>query len=271
MSPVGPLAGRGAVVTGGGRGIGAAIAVALADAGADVVVAARTNAEIDAVASALRARGARAWAVACDVSDESSVRSLAARAREHLGAGSAGNIDLLVNAAGDGGAAPIQHITLAEWRTMLDTHATGTFLCTREVLPAMLVRGFGRIVNIASTAGLEGARYISHYCAAKHAVVGFTRAVACELVATGVTINALCPGYVDTPMTARTIANVVARTGRSSAEALRSVLASAGQERLLTTAEVAAAALELCEEGTADMNGRAVTLMPKGDACISRS
>jgi 3-hydroxybutyrate dehydrogenase len=266
MSVNGFLAGRGALVTGGGRGIGAAIAAALAEAGAGVVVAARTTSQIETVASALRASGARAWAVACDVSDEAAVRALVSRAREHLG-----SVDVLVNAAGDGGAAPLERLTLGEWRAMLDAHATGTFLCTREVLPAMRERKFGRIVNVASTAGLEGGRYIAHYCAAKHAVVGLTRAVACELAGSGVTINALCPGYVDTPMTARTVANVVARTGRSPAEALSSVLASAAQERLLTTAEVAAAALELCAESAAGTNGRAVTLRPEGDACISRS
>jgi NAD(P)-dependent dehydrogenase (short-subunit alcohol dehydrogenase family) len=257
---------RGALVTGGGRGIGAAIAAALAEAGAAVVVAARTGAEIDIVTASLRARGARAWAVPCDVSDESSVRSLVARALEHVGA-----VDVLVNAAGDGGAAPLERITLADWRAMLDAHATGTFLCTRELLPAMRARSFGRIINIASTAGLHGARYISHYCAAKHAVVGFTRAVALEVQGSGVTVNALCPGYVDTPMTARTVANIVERTGRTPEAALASVLASAGQERLLTPAEVAVATLGLCGEAAAATNGRAITLMPQGEKCVSTS
>lgn len=260
------LAGRGAVVTGGGRGIGAAIAAALAGAGARVVVTARTASEIEAVAASLRARGAAAWAIPCDVSDEVTVRLLAARALEH-----AGTVDVLVNAAGDGGSAALERITLADWRRMLDSHATGTFLCTRELLPPMRERGFGRVLNLASTAGLAGGRYIAHYCAAKHAVVGFTRAVACELEGSGVTINALCPGYVDTPMTARTIANVVARTGRSPAEALAAVLDSAGQERLLRPDEVAAKALELCGEPAAGTNGRAITMMPRGDECVSRS
>jgi NAD(P)-dependent dehydrogenase (short-subunit alcohol dehydrogenase family) len=251
------LAGRGALVTGGGRGIGAAIAAALAEAGAAVVVTARTAAEIEAVATSLRARGGSAWAVPCDVSDETAVRTLAARALEHVG-----TVDVLVNAAGDGGAAPLERITLADWRAMLDSHATGTFLCTRELLPAMRARGFGRVVNIASSAGLHGGRYISHYCAAKHAVVGFTRAVALEVHGSGVTVNALCPGYVDTPMTARTIANVVARTGRTPEAALASVLASAGQDRLLAPVEVAAETLELCGEAAAATNGQAIILMP---------
>jgi NAD(P)-dependent dehydrogenase (short-subunit alcohol dehydrogenase family) len=260
------LDGRGAVVTGGGRGIGAAIAAALAQAGASVIVAARSSGEVEAVASRLRARGSRAWGVTCDVSEETQVRTLAARAFQH-----AGNVDILVNAAGDGGAAPFERITLVDWRAMLGAHATGTFLCTRQFAPAMRDRGFGRVVNIASIAGLEGARYIAHYAAAKHAVVGFTRSVALELAGSGVTINALCPGYVDTPMTQRTIANVVAKTGRSPEAALASVLASASQERLLTTVEVATAALELCTPEAGSTNGKAITLMPRGDACISRS
>src|SRR5262245_31054130 len=125
------LTGRGALVTGGGRGIGAAVAAALADAGAAVVVTARTPSQIQAVATSLRANGARAWAVPGDVSDESAVKTLAARAAEL-----AGTVDVLVNAAGDGGAAPLERITLADWHAMLDAHATGTFLCTRELLPA---------------------------------------------------------------------------------------------------------------------------------------
>jgi NAD(P)-dependent dehydrogenase (short-subunit alcohol dehydrogenase family) len=133
----------------------------------------------------------------------------------------------------------------------------------------MRERGFGCIVNIASTAGLEGARYIAHYVAAKHALVGLTRALACELEGSGVTVNALCPGYVDTPMTAHTIANVVARTGRTAAAALAAVLESAGQERLLRPDEVASAVLDLC--GATEVNGRAIVLMPQGDACISKS
>jgi NAD(P)-dependent dehydrogenase (short-subunit alcohol dehydrogenase family) len=204
--------------------------------------------------------------VPCDVSDEAQVRTLAARAFQH-----AGTVDVLVNAAGDAGSAPFERLTLSDWRSMLDAHATGTFLCTRQFAPAMRDRGFGRIVNIASVAGLAGARYVSHYSAAKHAVIGFTRSVALELAGSGVTINALCPGYVDTPMTQRTIDNVVARTGRSPETALASVLASAGQERLITPAEVAKATLALLAPAASETNGQALTLMPKGDVCVSRS
>ena len=251
----GPLAGRGAVVTGGGRGIGAAVTRALADAGAAVVVAARTSAEIERVAEALQKRGAAACAVVCDVTDEQAVRQLGDRARGHLGA-----VDILVNNAGAAGSAPLGRISLAEWNRMLAVNATGTFLCTREFVPAMIGRGWGRVVNVASIAGLEGGKYVAHYSAAKHAVIGFTRSVAWELERTGVTINAVCPGYVDTPMTERTLDNVQSRTGLSRDQALAAVLASTGQQRLVTPDEVAARILALCRDTASDMNGQAIVL-----------
>lgn len=252
------LARRGAVVTGGGRGIGAAVARALAAAGASIVVAARSRAEIEGVASELRDRGARAWSFACDVADEASVWKLGTEARRRLGA-----VDILVNNAGDGAAAPLRKITLAEWNRILGVNATSTFLCTREFAPEMADRGWGRVVNVASRAGLTGAKYVGHYCAAKHAVVGFTRSVALEYAGTGVTVNAVCPGYVATPMTERTLANVEASTGLKREEALRTVLATTGQERLLHPEEVAVAVLRLCGEGAGDVNGEAI-LLPEG-------
>lgn len=252
----GPLAGRGAVVTGGGRGIGEAIAIALADAGAAVVVAARSEPEIQRVAAQLTARGAHAHAIACDVSDEVSVRRLGAAARERLG-----TVDLLVNNAGVAMAAPLARIALSEWNHLFAVNATGTFLCTREFAPAMVERGFGRIVNVASLAGLSGARYVAHYTAAKHAVVGLTRATAAEYAGTGLTANAICPGYADTPMTARSVAQVQARTGRTPEEALAAVLDSAGQQRLVTPAEVAAEVLALC---ASEDNGRIAILTGGG-------
>ncbi len=252
------LAGRGAVVTGGGRGIGAAVARALAVAGAKVVVAARTSREIDKVASELTERGATAWAVSCDVTDEASVLTLGSEARRLLG-----TVDILVNSAGDSASAPLRKITLADWERMLDVNATGTFLCTREFAPEMAGRGWGRIVNMASVAGLEGARYVAHYSAAKHAVLGFTRSVALELEGTGVTVNALCPGYVDTPMTERTLANVETLARLSHEEALSQVLASAGQERLVRAEEVAAAVIELCTAGN-ERTGESIVLKPGG-------
>jgi len=252
------LTGRGAVVTGAGRGIGAAVARALSAEGARVLVAARTTREIEEVASELRERGAQAWAVACDVTEEASVLDLGREARRILGA-----VDVLVNNAGDSASSPLRKIALADWERMMDVNATGTFLCTREFAPEMAGRGWGRIVNVASIAGLEGAKYVAHYSAAKHAVLGFTRSVALEFAGTGVTVNAVCPGYVDTPMTERTLANVVARADLPREEALAAVLASAGQDRLVRPEEVAAAVIDLCAGGD-ELTGQSIVLKSGG-------
>jgi NAD(P)-dependent dehydrogenase (short-subunit alcohol dehydrogenase family) len=249
------LAGRGAVVTGGGRGIGAAVARALAGAGASVLVAARTRAEIDRVAAALTGGGASAWAVPCDVTDESDVKRLGREGRRRLG-----RVDILVNGAGASASAPLRKISLEEWNRMIAANATSVFLCTREFVPDMMERGFGRVANLASRAGLGGAKYIAHYSAAKHAVVGLTRCVALEVAGTGVTVNAVCPGYVDTPMTERTLAFVEARTGLAREAALAAVLETTGQDRLLTADEVAEEVLRLCREDAGGVNGQAVLL-----------
>lgn len=246
----------GAVVTGGGQGIGAAIATRLASAGAPLLVAGRTQSKLDAMVQRLRDAGHdAAWAVACDVTDPAGVQALARAAAAHLG-----EVKILINNAGGATSAPVQQTTLEDWQRMFAINATSTFLCTQAFLPGMLERGFGRIVNIASVAGLQGGRYISAYTAAKHAVVGFTKAVAAEVADRGVTVNAVCPGYVDTPMTADTVARVSARTGKPAAAALAAVLASSGQPRLVTPEEVAEVVVALCHEDGPPLNGQTLVL-----------
>ena len=244
-----------AVVTGGGQGIGAAVAHALATEGAAVVVAARSGDRIEKVAAEVRNAGGKAWAVQCDVTDAASVHNLAQAAARR-----AGVVDILVNNAGAAHSAPLVKITLEDWNRVLAVNATGTFLCTQAFVPAMLMRKKGAIVNVASVAELAGARYIAAYAAAKHAVIGLMRSVAAELEGTGVTCNAVCPGYVDTEMTTESVARVVAKTGKDSGDALAAMLASAGQKRLITVEEVAQAVLRLADPRGARPNGKAVTI-----------
>jgi NAD(P)-dependent dehydrogenase (short-subunit alcohol dehydrogenase family) len=244
-----------AVVTGGGRGIGAAIARALAAEGAAIVVAARTIDRIEKVAGEIQKTGGKAWAVRCDVTDPASVHSLAQAAGRR-----AGVVDILINNAGAAHSAPLAKIALEDWNRVLAANATGTFLCTQAFIPAMLMRKKGSVVNVASVAGLAGGRYIAAYAAAKHAVIGLTRSVAAELEGTGVTCNAVCPGFVDTEMTKESVARVVAKTGKDADAALAAMLAAAGQKRLITVEEVAQAVLRLCDPRGARPNGKAVTI-----------
>lgn len=256
MTAAGELAGRSALVTGGGRGIGEAVARALAGAGAAVMVVARTSAQVEAVASSIVRAGGTAYGATCDVTDEGSVASLAETAASRLGR----RVDILVNNAGAAGSAPLHRWTLDEWNRLFAVNATSTFLCTRAFLPGMTEAGWGRVVNIASVAGLAGARYIAAYAAAKHAVVGFTRAVAAEIAARGVTANAVCPGYVDTDMTRASVARIVERTGKTEAGALEAILGMTPQRRLIEPTEVAHAVLALCAEAARGINGQAIVI-----------
>ncbi len=247
--------GYNAVITGGGRGIGAAAAIALAEAGAKVSVAARNEAQVVEIVAEMRAEGHEAFAFRCDVADPRQVRDLALSAREAMG-----RIDILVNNAGTATSNPLSRITLSEWQHMMDVNATGTFLCSQAVYEQMAERRWGRIVNVASIAGLEGDKYIAAYTAAKHAVVGLTKALAVEFKGTGITVNAVCPGYVDTPLTDETIARIMQHTKKSWQDALKSLLAQAGQTRLIPAPEVAQAILGLCLEEAHTRNGELVVL-----------
>ena len=244
------LAGRAAVVTGGGRGVGAEVARQLAAAGASVLVAARTAVEVERVATELRATGANVSATTCDVSDPRSIERLAGHARSTLG-----RVDILVNNAGIATAAPLARTTLDEWNRLFATNATSAFLCMQAFVPGMVERGWGRVVNVASTAALTGYRYISAYAASKHALVGLTRSIATETASHGVTVNAVCPSYLATRMTEETLTRVTEKTGRSRDEALQAITGLNPQQRLIEPQEVAAAVAYLCSDAAAGING----------------
>ena len=249
------LEGKGAVITGGGRGIGAAVAHALAREGASVVVSARSEAEIESVAAELRGGGHAAWAVPCDVTDPAQVFGLAERAAEYLG-----QVDVLVNNAGIAPSAPLKSLTLEVWNRTLAVNATGVFLCTKAFLPGMVERGWGRVVTVASIAGKTGGPYISAYAASKHAVLGFTRSVAAEVARSGVTVNAVCPGYVDTPMTDLSVARIVEKTGAEAESVRETMRRTSPQNRLMEPEEVAVAVVNLCDPAARGINGQGVVV-----------
>ena len=249
------MTGRTAVITGGGRGVGAAVAARLARGGARVLVAARTRTQVDAVAGGLREQGHDVQAETCDVADPQSVERLAARAAEHLG-----RVDILVNNAGAAVAAAVHKTSLDDWNRMLAVNATGAFLCLKALLPGMIERRWGRVVNVASVAGLTADRYMGAYAASKHALVGLTRAAAAEAASHGVTVNAVCPGYLDTDMTRETIARIVRTTGRTDVQALEAILQTTPQKRLIAADEVAEAVAYLCTDAARGINGETLVI-----------
>jgi 3-hydroxybutyrate dehydrogenase len=244
------LTGRTALITGGGRGIGRAVAERLAREGARVVVAGRTRAEIDAVGSSLGG-----LAIPLDVADRASL----AAGLDALHA-QAVHVDVLVNNAGAAESAPLERTSDELWDRMLAVNAGSAFTLCRALLPPMIARGWGRVVNVASNAGLTGYAYSAAYCAAKHAVVGLTRAIAMEVARTPVTVNAVCPGWVSTRLVDEAVDRIVATTGRSAAEARRSLTAMSPQRRMVEPDEVAHVVAMLCSEGAKSIHGQAIAV-----------
>ena len=249
------LAGRHALVTGGGSGIGAAIAETLARRGAKLSLLGRRAAPLEAMAARIVAAGGECHAIAADVTDTEAMR------RAHKKAVSRrGPVAILVNNAGAAESVPFLKTDLALLERMLAVNLRGAFLLSQAVLPAMLKAGTGRIVNIASTAGITGYAYVTAYCAAKHALVGLTRALAREVAKSGVTVNAVCPGFTDTELVERAVATIVAKTGRDAAAAKGELAATNPTGRLVTPEEVAETVAFLCEPGANAITGQAIAV-----------
>ena len=241
---------RHALVTGGGRGIGLAIAYALTQAGATVTIIGRDRATLDrAVAS-----GAAQFAATADVADQAAISAAIAEAAQRQ------PIDILVANAGIAESAPFAKSDAALFRRMMDVDFMGVVHAVQAVLPAMKDRRYGRIVAIASTAGLKGYAYASAYSAAKHAVVGLVRSLALELASTRVTVNAVCPGFTDTDLLAGSIDNIMKKTGRSHDQAVADLSLHNPQGRLVSPAEVADTVLWLCGEGAGAITGQAIAV-----------
>ncbi|WP_192245869.1 SDR family NAD(P)-dependent oxidoreductase [Mesorhizobium silamurunense] len=243
--------GKHALVTGGGSGVGRSIALALAEAGVNVTICGRREAALAEVAS----EHDRISGLVADVTDEADMISLYEKAEA-----ARGPFDIVVANAGLSGSAPAHKTTLTDWRRTLDVNLTGAFLTVKPALTGMAARKTGRIVFVASTAGLKGYAYVAPYVAAKHGVVGLMRALAVETAKSGITVNAVCPGFVETDMLEESVRRIVEKTGRSIGEARASLAAINPQGRFIQPEEVAAAVLWLCSDAARSITGQAISV-----------
>ncbi len=251
-----PLDGLHAVVTGAGRGIGAATARRLAEMGAAVTLMGRTVEPLRQLAFELANEHARLFhAAPADVTDVAQVDSAFAESREKMGP-----VAILINNAGAVESTPFLKVTEQHWRALMDVNLTSAFLCAQRALPDMVEHGWGRVVNVASIAGVTGVPYVAAYVAAKHGLVGLTKSLAAEFAKKGVTANAVCPGYVDTDLVAGSVASIAAKTGRPEAELLDAMVRQNPGGRLLTSEEVASTIAWLCHPDQAMVNGQAIVV-----------
>jgi NAD(P)-dependent dehydrogenase (short-subunit alcohol dehydrogenase family) len=242
-------------VTGAGKGIGEAIANAIADAGYNVIVSSRTPSDIDRVAAEINARGGKAIALPCDVTQPDSIRAAVTTTQQAFGP-----IQILINNAGAAGSQKFMGHDDALWHKLMDANLNSVYYVTKEVVPMMAEAKWGRIVNVASIASKVGSKYTAAYTASKHGVLGLTRALAVELVTYNITVNAVCPGYVDTPMTDQAVSNITAKTKLNEAEARATIEKISPQNRLITPSEVAHVVMMLLSEEARGINGQAINV-----------
>ena len=249
---------RHALITGAGTGIGKAISRQLHREGHAVTLVGRRSEPLETLSQAL---GKQSFAVTGDVTDRGEIESAFEAATAQFG-----DVEILVNCAGMAPTAPFHRVDFADWQRTMDVNVNGVFHCTQLALDSMLENNWGRVVTIASVASLRGFPYVSGYCASKHAVLGMTRALALEVAARGITVNAVCPGYADTDIVRNAIAGIVSKTGRTEADAMQHFTESNPQGRLVEVTEVASAVSWLCSDGAASVTGQAIAIDGGGTA-----